>query len=866
MKRISLIAALLLLLAPGLRAEPFQVLDIRIEGLQRISAGTVFNAIPVNVNDVVDAGVIADTARALFRTGNFDDVRIGRDGNVLVIVVAERPSISEINIDGNKAIETEALLEGLKGAGLSVGQVFQRSTLEQMRQELQRQYVAQGRYDASIETEVVDQARNRVDVNILIDEGNVAKIRHINIVGNTLYSDDDLLDTFELNTTNWLSWIRGDDKYSREKLQGDLETLESFYLDRGYIRFLIDSTQVSITPDRRAVYITINVTEGDQYKVSDVELSGDIILTEDELRRFIFVREGFTYSQALVTNSEEFITNRLGNEGYTFAKVSGVPEIDDEEKTVALKFFVDPGKRTYVNRIEFRGNTKTVDEVLRREMRQMENAPASNAAIELSKVRLERLGFFKQVDVDTTAVPGSDDLVDVEYTVEEQSSGSIGGSLGYAQDAGLILSANIQQNNWFGTGKQVGFGVNTSRFQTLYSFNYVNPYYTVDGVSRGFSVFYRSTDLDEINVASYTTDTWGGTVSFGYPIGETQRVGFSFGYNNTEITAGIGAVQEIRASPRPIPGVDQWILQPRTAPVFDEDGNLIDTGDAELGDPEELENLLVDLEPGFLDENGNEFSNLLWTTNWSQSALNRGLLATRGFSQGVSLELSLPGGDLEYYKLIYTGQLFVPLTRAFTLRLRTELGYADNYGGGDMPFFEHFFSGGFGSVRGFRANTLGPRSTPALRYRTDFTRNAFAEEGEFLGPDPTEAGYLSEVVNGERRLAQDQVFFTRRLAPFGGNVLVEGSAELLFPLPFVEDQRSLRSGIFLDYGNVFDTSCGSQQVNCFDVDLNELRYSVGIGVTWITGFGPLTFSLARPLNESEIDQTETFQFSIGQGF
>ena len=813
MKRLSLLLLFsALLLAELTLAETFRIEDIRIEGLQRISPGTVFNAIPVRVNDAVDDRGIAETARSLFRTGNFDDVQIGRDGNVLVIVVAERPSISEINLEGNKAIETDALLEGLQGAGLSIGQVFQRSTLERMSQELHRQYVAQGRYDASIETEVVEQARNRVDVNIIIDEGNVAKIKHINIVGNTQFDDEDLFDNLELKSTGWFSFFKGDDKYSREKLQGDKATLESWYLDRGYIRFLINSIQVAITPDRTSVYITINVTEGEQYTVNNVDLSGDIVVDEDDLRRFLVIREGELFSQALVTNTEEYITNRLGNEGYTFAKVTGIPEIDDDERTIDLKFFIDPGKRAYVRRVEFRGNTKTVDEVLRREMRQMEGGPASNTAIEFSRVRLERLGFFKEVKVDTNEVPGSDDLVDVEYTVEEQSSGSIGGSLGFAQDAGLILSANIQQSNFLGTGKQTGFGVNTSKYQTMYSFNYTNPYYTVDGVSRGFNLFFRSTDLNEINVASYTTDTWGAALNFGYPIGETQRIGLSFGLNQTKITAGQFAVQEIKSSPRLLDGLPElYVDVDQDKWEFDANGNIIPQGP-----PIPPEFLFPNPMTGFLDDNGDEFFNATLTTSWSQSALNRGRMATRGYSQGVSLELTVPGGDLDYFKLIYNGQIFFPLTRLFTLRLRTELGYADSYGSADeLAFFEHFFSGGFGSVRGYKSNTLGPRSTEALPYDTlrRVPVSEFDEDGNIIGQQRRSL-YLFNSVTGKLAI-RDLSNFNRRDDPFGGNTLIEGSAEILFPLPFIKDQRSMRSALFLDFGNVFDTTCGRSQLNCF---------------------------------------------------
>ena len=466
-----LLALLLLLLAPLASAQTFIISDIRVEGLQRISAGSVFAALPVAVGDTIDGRAVRAAARSLFATGNFDDIRIGRDGNVLVVIVAERPSISEINIEGNKAIETEALLDGLKGAGLAVGQVFQRSTLEGMQLELQRQYVQQGRYDANIETEVLPEPRNRVTINIDVDEGTVASIKHINVVGNEVYDEDELTELFELHTTGWLSFFTNDDKYSREKLTGDLETLTSYYMDRGYLQFRIDSTQVSVSPTKEEVYITANITEGEKYTVSSVDLSGDLVLPESDLRRFLLVAEGQTFSQQLVTSTEEYLTRRLGNEGYNFAKVTGIPELDEEENTVAMKFFVDPGKRTYVRRISFKGNQKTADDVLRREMRQMESAPASAAAIEQSRIRLERLGFFSRATVETPEVPGHDDLIDVEFEVEEQSSGSIGASFGFAQDAGLILGLNLQQDNFMGTGKRIGIGLNSSKYQDVYNFS-----------------------------------------------------------------------------------------------------------------------------------------------------------------------------------------------------------------------------------------------------------------------------------------------------------------------------------------------------------------------------------------------------------
>jgi len=851
----------LLLSAHRAVAQPFIIADIRVEGLQRISAGSVFASLPVAVGDMVDEAAVRASARSLFATGNFDDIRIGRDGNVLVVVVAERPSISEINIEGNKAIETEALLDGLKGAGLSVGQVFQRSTLEGMQLELQRQYVQQGRYDANIETEVLPEPRNRVTINIDVDEGTVAAIKHINVVGNEVFDDEELGDIFELKTTGWFSFFTNDDKYSKEKLTGDLETLTSYYMDRGYLQFRIDSTQVSVSPNKEEVFITANVSEGEKFTVGNVDLSGDLVLSEEDLRRFLLVAEGQTFSQQLVTSTEEYMTRRLGNEGYNFAKVTGIPEIEEGTNTVAMKFFVDPGKRTYVRRISFTGNMKTADDVLRREMRQMESSPASASRIEQSRVRLERLGYFSRATVETPQVPGHDDLIDVEFEVEEQSSGSIGASFGYAQDAGLILGLNLQQDNFMGTGKRVGIALNSSRYQDLYNFSYTNPYFTEDGVSRGFNVFYRSTDLSEVNVASYTTDTIGAALNFGYPIKETQRLGFSFGLSNTEITAGRFAVQEIKASPRLEEGVDNWFESTRLA-----DGTF---GEVEVLNPIGTlppEYLTPPDEPGFLDENGDKFLNWTVTTSWSQSTLNRGRLATRGAANSVSLEVAMPGSDLEFYKLNYRGEIYFPVTQQWTLRLRGELGYGDGYGKATkLPFYEHFFAGGFGSVRGFESNTLGPRSTPGELYEARQPVTGIDEDGnptEVGGPNGRGFGYVVDPDTGKINVQG----INDRPDPFGGNVLVEGSAELLFPLPFIKDRSKLRSAFFVDAGNVFNTQCATSQINCFDVEFDELRYSFGVGVSWITGFGPMTFSLAKPLNAGDDDKEEVFQFTLGRGF
>lgn len=846
-------------------AENFRVNDIRLEGLQRVSAGTVFASLPVQIGESVDSLALREASRALFRTGFFEDIQLGRDGNVLVVTVKERPAISEIEIEGNKAIKTEDLKKGMTGNGLSEGQIFKQSTLEGLTQELERQYVAQGRYSATVKAEVIELPRNQVKLKVTVDEGKVASIKHINVVGNSAFSSEDLSDLFELKTTGWFSWLSSNDRYNKEKLSGDLERLESFYLDRGYLKFSIDSTQVSLSPDKESVYITVNISEGDIYTVSDVELAGDPIVPEEEIEKLLLVREGETFSQVLMTTTSDYITRRLGNEGYTFAEVRGIPEVDEGGNTVKVTFFMNPGKRAYVSRINFRGNTKTSDEVLRREMRQMEGASASTALIEASKVRLERLGFFKEVLVDTNEVPGTSDQVDVDYTVEEQPSGSIGASVGFAQGSGLVLGANIQQNNWFGSGKQVGFNVSTSEYQTVYSFNYTDPYFTPDGVSRGFNIFYRARDFEEVNVSSYTTDSFGGSVNFGYPISETERLNFGLGYTNISIETGAYAAKEIVGSPRLFDRdyyrpeyMDQADYERISAGLAnacnpcgaDYNSALPGIGLSAVTDTE-----LRDSPMGWIDHHGDEFNIFNFNASWRQSTLNRGNLATRGASQTLAAELSLPGVDLEYFKLTYTAQYFHPLTDSLTLRLRTKLGYADAYGDTDvLPFFENFYAGGFGSVRGFKRNTLGPRATPADVYSVaSYDRDGVGGIDSLVyikGPD---GKLIAQTYDDDDD-------------PFGGNILIEGSAEIIFPMPFIKDQRSLQSAFFIDAGNVFSDSCGETQKNCYEPDLAKLSVAAGVGVTWITGFGPLTFSVAKALKENEYDDTEFFQFSLGTAF
>lgn len=783
MKRIFLGLCLSLLCHASYAASNFfKVSDIRIEGLQRVSAGTVFSALPISVGDSVDQLSIRDASRSVFSTGFFTDIAIAQENEVLVIMLTERPAISEINLEGNKAIQSEQLLEALSDNGLSEGQIFRQSILDGMAQELQRQYVSQGRYGAVVISNVEELPRNRVAINIEIDEGTVAKIRHINIIGNNSFSEKELREGFEQNETGFWSWLSSNDKYSREKLTGDIEALETWYLDRGYLAFEIKNTQVSVSPDKESVYITITIDEGETFTISDVELSGELKLSESVIRSMILMRKGMRFSQALMTTSSELITRRLGNEGYTFAKVEGYPELNKEDNTAKVTFVLMPGMRAYVRRIEFRGNTKTQDDVLRREMRQMEGSSASNALIDLSKVRLERLGYFKGVEVETIPVAGVNDQIDVVYTVEEQPSGSVGASIGYAQGYGMIIGANLSENNFLGTGKKVTVAINRSTYRDSLNLSFTEPYFTVDGISVGYSIFARETDYDQINVSSFSTNSKGANVNWGYPLSETDRIGFGFGYESLDIQSGYYSSGVIR---------------------------------------------------DFIDDNGSEFGVFNVNLSWSRSTLNRGMFATRGTSQRLGLNLALPGSDMEYYKATYKGQYLRGLTRSLTLKLRTDLGLGESYGDTtQLPFFKNFYGGGFGSVRGFERNSLGPQDRPCI----------IQQDNSCSAPE----NYMPD--------------------PIGGNVQIEFGAEIIFPMPFIKDKRSVQSAFFVDAGNIFSTKCGDQLENCFKPDFGELRYSVGIGATWLSAMGPLTFSYAKPLNTSADDELEMFQFSLGNQF
>lgn len=802
--KFSLVSLFLLLSVSFAQAASFTVKDIRVDGLQRISAGTVFSAFPINIGDRVDSERLRKASKSLFRTGYFNDIQLARDGNILIINLVELPTITELEIDGNSAIETDQLKQGLKQAGLAEGYVFKRSTLERLELELERQYVSQGRYDATIDTEVKKLPRNRVGLQINVDEGSVASISHINIVGHESFEKEELIKQFELTTTNLWSWYKSDDKYSREKLSGDLERLRSFYLNRGYIRFNVESTQVSLSPNKEDVFISINVHEGDVYKVNKVSLAGDLILDESLLKKLIVVSKDETFNHRKMTLTQDLIGKRLGNEGFTFASVNGVPKINDEDKTVDITFFVEPGKRTYVRRINFNGNESTMDEVLRREMVQMEGGWASTELIEQSKSRLEQLGFFKGVNVETPKVPGSDDLIDVNYSVEEQPSGSLNLSIGYSSADGMIIGSSVSQNNFLGTGKKMSTSVNKTDAVTSLNLSFSNPYYTVDGISRGYSIFYSQTDFSELSLSDYNTDTYGGRTTFGFPINARERLSFSVEASKTEMQVSQGAPEEIQ---------------------------------------------------DFIGDQGEDFTELTVGTQWSWTTLNRGLFPTAGAKQSLAVEATAPGSELEYYRVTYNAQKYFPITNTgdWTFRLRTEIGYGDGYGDTEeLPFFRNFRAGGVGSVRGFTTNSLGPKGV-------------FARDYGAAGID------LNQNLN-----FNDDLQWEADINSIGGNLLTEASMELVFPLPFVEDQRSMRSVFFVDAGQVFDTEClalepdtlgNTVHPGCKEgFDFDEIRMGTGVSLTWVTAIGPLTFTFARDLNSKTDDETEGFEFSLGQVF
>lgn len=654
----------LLILCPrAFAVDVFVVKDIRVVGLQRLTPGTVFNYLPIEVGETFNDQVSIEAVRALFKTGFFDDVRLERDGDVLVVILKERPAIGSIEITGNKDIKTENLMDGLKQVGFAEGRVFDQSQLDKLEQELRRQYFSAGKYAVSIKSTVTPLDNNRVGVDIKISEGKAARIKQINIVGNESFDESELLDEFELSPPTLFSFFSKADQYSRQKLSADLETLRSHYLDHGYVNFNIDSTQVSITPDKKDIYITINITEGQQYTISGVKLAGELIVPEDDLFKLISVRKGSLFSRKDITNSSSGISDRLGNEGYAFANVNSIPDIDEKNRTVALTFFVDPGKRAYVRRITFTGNTRTRDEVLRREMRQQEGGWIATPKVERGKVRLERLGYFKEVNVETPAVAGSADQVDVAYTVEEKPFGNFLAGLGFSQTQGLIFQTSITQDNFLGSGSRIQFAFNNSDINRRFSLGYMNPYFTVDGISRGYNLSYQQTTASNANVTAYDSRVYSGGINFGIPISEFNAVFTSINYENTKLSRDGIFAQEVQK---------------------------------------------------FIDTNGSKFDILRLGASFTYDTRNKTILPESGVMHSLGTEIAVPslGNSIEFYKVSYLANWFHPMWRNLIFALKGEFGYGNGlFDTDELPFFENFYAGGPRSVRGYEENTLGPRDS-----------------------------------------------------------------------------------------------------------------------------------------------------------
>ena len=665
MKRILLAGAIAALCVSNAFAfEPFTVKDIRIEGIQRTEAGTVFSYLPVKVGETMTDEKAAQAIKALFATGFFKDVRIEIDGTVIVVVVEERPAIAQIDFVGLKEFDKDQILKGLKEAGFAVSRSFDRGVLERAEQELKRQYLTRGKYSMTVTTTVTPLERNRVGINFNINEGDSAVIRQINIVGAAAFKEKELLDNFQLQTPNWISWYTKNDQYSKQKLSADLETLRSFYLNRGFLEFSIESTQVSISPDKKDIYITISVSEGERYVVSSVKLAGDLILSEEEFRSAMKIKAGDVFSREALNQSTKAVSDKLSGRGYAFANVNAAPEVDKEKRQVAFTVFVDPGKRVYVRRINVGGNTKTRDEVIRQEIRQMEGGWYDDERVKLSKQRIDKTDYFSEVTVETPPVPGTTDQIDVNYNVTEKSTGNVTVGAGYSQSEKVILSGSISQANIFGSGKFASVQIGTGKINRAIGLSYNNPYFTVDGVSQGFDVYHRKSNPTSLGYV-YKTESTGGGIKFGIPISEKQSINFGAAVDYTKVT--------IDRDDTDTPLQYQRFIDKFCGSGTDTCGNLS-----------------IPLTIG-------------WVSDGKDSAIN----PTQGTYQRATFEVS-PGGDLRYYKATYQHQRFFPVTRNLTLMLNGEVGYAKGLGGQDMPFFKNFYAGGTGSVRGWDTASLGP--------------------------------------------------------------------------------------------------------------------------------------------------------------
>ena len=760
-------------------ADSFVVSEIKIEGLQRLPDGTLLNYLPVVVGDPVDDNQITFSISELYKTGFFADIKILRDEDILVVRVKERPSIADVNFSGNSDIDDDALKGALVDIGVTRGQIYNRSLLEKLTLELERVYFSQGKYGVKINADVTELDQNRVDIEIIISEGQVALIKHINIVGNDVYDDDILLDELESGVPSAWAVLSSADEYSKPKLNGDLEKIRSYYLDRGYIKFNIESTQVSLTPDKQDIYITINVSEGDRYKISSSDLTGELVVNRQTMRSQILTAQGMYFSRSLMTTSKKRLKDQMGRIGYAFSEVKITPVIDDEKKEVALTYHVIPGEKVYVRRINIYGNDSTQDQVYRREMRLMEGSILASNLLERSKIRIQRLPYIESVDVATSPVPGSNNQVDLKVTVVEKLAGSFNIGAGFSQTQGLLFNVGLTQENLFGTGKRLSVNINTDRANTIYSAAYTNPYYTLDGISRTLSVSFRDRDAAEELINNFQTNSGDLNISYGLPLSEFNTLSLGYGYSYIKITP---------STVNPSKDVIDFIAE--------HDGKTA-------------------------------YNSLTLNTSFSHDTRNRTVFATAGMQHTLGIKTTVPGSDLEYYKISYITNTYIGITSATTLLLRSNIAYGDGYGKtSELPFYERYFAGGIRTVRGYESNSLGPRD---------------------IDPDTGEATGLA----------------------IGGNMRVTAGADYIFPVPFIEKPpSSLRLSAFLDIGNVFlnDAPTFDAASSETGFQLDQLRSSVGLSMVWVSPIGPLRFSYAKTLNDVPGDDLRAFQFSIGSFF
>jgi len=790
------------------QSQQFTVGDIRVEGLQRISEGTVFNYLPVNIGDKLDGQRVGEAMRALYATGFFRDVELRRDGNTLLVVVVERPSIAKFEIKGNKDIKTEDLQKSLRNVGLATGKIFDRSVLDEVKQYLTDQYFSRGKYAVRVDTKVTDLPGNKVDVVVDIKEGKRAKIRMINLVGNTTFKEKDILGSLELKTPNWLSWYKQDDRYSRESLQGDLEKIRSYYMDRGYANFQIESTQVAIAPEKDDMFITVNVNEGAVFKVSEIKLAGTFVVPEAEMRKLLLIHPGDTFSRKAVTNSQELMSYRLGADGYAFSKIDPVPTADNEKKTVSLTFFIEPGNRVYVRHINFNNETAINDETLRREMRQLEGGWLSNSAVERSKERIQRLPYIEKVDFETKPVSGSADLVDVDYNIKEGLPGQFGGGIGYSEAQRFSLNLNFVHSNFLGSGDRIAVEANAGKYSKSVTLAQTDPYLTIDQVARTTSFTYRAVTQFVSASSVFGTKQMTLAQSYSYPISEYQGISLGIAANKNQLVTsqGYSAQQAV-----------DWVKS--NGHTFQE--QIEDTnGDGYINS---LDNPYTVY--------GTDFYTYELTAGWSMDSRNRAQFADRGMRNALSLRYSMPLSDVHYYAANYQFIKYIPVVGKWLISDQFTFDYASALGKTtSLPPYLNYFAGGPDSVRGYRESRLGPRDNIGLGN------------------------------------------------PFGGNMRIVNRLELLFPVP-EKWKSAARVSWFYDMGNVFYTGNSVKFLGLDDTtpvtyhfSYNELKRSTGLSVQWLAPLGLFRFSYGIPLNAYSgntvrfNDETERFQFSIGQSF